>query len=649
MWQHNSNSNITKHNFVISSARRYLCIINKLFCRDPSTSLGMTDEGNAKRGFTLIELSVVLIIVGLLAAIGVAASKSIIDTARQSATQNRMDAIERSLFAFWKKNGRMPCPASLVLAASHANYGIEATSSSTCTGGAIAANYTSATNLYKAVEGGVPVVTLGLPKDYVYDGWGKKIAYAVTPPFAQPMVNGRILPKSGTCYTDNGITIKDAAGAVRSDSAVYALISLGKNGHGAYSPSGSRYNAKSTNSDELVNCHCTNAAVDSTYDGNYIQRSQNLNTSTIANYFDDIVRFKELWQIYTSEDSINDDGYRGPDLAVAYSEATTGTVYAYKNQCGGFVKQADLNPLPTQKPIAVAFTTNNKHLLTYSALGCNLYKIGNDGTLIDQASAFSTTCSYNSSGAMALSDNAYLAIADTVNIKFWKQAGDSFLKISAGDFLSSDTLISFSPDAKYLAVLPTAAGTTVPIYKRSGDSFSAFGGTLPTHAGATAKNSVAFSPDGKYLAATSSANIYLWRILESKTAPFVALSTISPAASTGLTGATFSPDGRYFAVGKVESPYLLIYKIDANDTFTLLTAPTGVPASSTGIGFAFSKDSNYLAMVTNSAVRPIFLFQKTSASSFQYMSYPFPVGVSPTTPFDSVLSGGAGVAASFRK
>lgn len=605
----------------------------------------------AKSGFTLVELSVVLIVIGLITAMGVSASKDVIDTAKQSATQSRMDVIEKSLFAFWRKNGRMPCPADITMTISNANYGIEATNSATCSGGAISANYTSATNLYKAVEGGVPVITLGLPKDFVYDGWGKKIAYAVTPAFAQPAVNGRILPKSGTCPTDNGITVKDIAGGIRSDSAVYALISFGKNGHGGYSPSGSRYDGRSTNADELINCHCTSAAVDSTYDGNYVQRSQNFNTSTIANYFDDIVRFKELWQIYTVEDSINDDSYRGPDLAVAFDEATTGTVYAYKNQCGGFMKQANLSPLPTQKPIGVAFTAGNKHLLTYSALGCNLYKIANDGTLIDQTTAFATTCSYNSSGAMALSGNGYLAVADTVNIKFWKQAGDSFLKITAGaDFLSSNTLISFSPDAKYLAVLPTAAGTTVPLYKRGvNDTFSAFGGTLPTHAGATAKNSVAFSPDGKYLAATSDSNIYLWRVLDSKTAPFSALPTISPASSTGLTGITFSPDGRYLAVGRIESPYLIIYKIDANDTFTALTAPAGVPASSTGVKFAFSKDSNYLVMVTGSTVRPLFLFQKASASSFQYISYPFPVGVAPTTPFDSVLPSGSGVAAAFRK
>lgn len=605
---------------------------------------------STKQGFTLLELSVVLVIIGLIAAIGASLSKDVIETAKQSATQNRMDAIERSLLAFWKKNGRMPCPADVTMTTSNASYGVEATSSATCSGGAISANFPSATNLYKAVEGGVPVMTLGLPKDFVYDGWGKRIAYAVTPAFAQAGANTKVLPKNATCSSNNGIIVKDAAGSLRSYSAVYALISYGKNGHGGYMPVGTRNNDGSTNTDELTNCHCTNAAVNATYDGNYIQRSQNLNATTVASYFDDVVRFKELWQISTPEDAINDDGYHGSDLAVAYQAAGTGTVYVYKNQCGSFVKQADLSPLPTQKPLGVTFTSGNKHLLTYSALGCNLYKVANDGTLTNLSGAFATNCTYNASGAMAFSDNGYLAIADTTNIKFWKLGSDAFLKLATtNDLANANTLISFSQNAKYLAVLPAAAGTTVPLFRRSGDLFSTTAiASPPSHAGgATAKNSVAFSPNGNYLAATSSANIYLWRAMSNDT--FVALTTISPAGSSGITGITFSPDGRYFVVGRVESPYLIIYKIDANDTFTALTAPTGVPAASTGIGFAFSKDSNYLVMITADTTYPAILFQKSSASSYTYKPYPFPVGGSPTTAFDSILSGASGGAVAFSK
>lgn len=606
---------------------------------------------STKNAFTLLELAVVLVIISLIIGMGFSASQDMLESANQVATNNRLDAIEKSLFTFWQKNGRLPCPADATLASTNANYGIEAVNTSNkCNGGTPAANFVSATNVYKAAEGAVPVNTLGLPLDFMNDAWKRKIAYAVKPDFAAVGARERTALKHSSCSTNTAITVKDIGGGVRSLNAAYLLLSYGKNGHGGYPAMGSaRYNASATNADELTNCHCTNSAADSTYDGNYVQRSQNFNTSTTANYFDDIVRYKERWQLSSAEDASYGNGYWNADLAIAFQEASTGTVYTYKNQCGAFVKQADLSPLPTEIARGVAFTANNQHLLTYSALGCNLYKLTGTSSVSDLSSAFSTNCTYNAAGNMALSNNGYLAIADGTNIKFWKQSGDSFVKLAtANDLTNANTLISFSPDATYFAVLPTATGTTIPVYKRiAGDIFTTTGVTAPSHATTTTKNSVAFSPDGRYLAATSSANIYLWRVLSNGS--FVALTTISPAASTGLTGITFSPDGRYFVVGRAETPYLIIYKIDPNDTFTALTAPTGLPTASTGTGFAFSADSNYLVMLTANTSYPALMFKKTSVNSFVYLSFPFPVGASPTTPLDNILTTSAGSAVAFSK
>lgn len=603
-----------------------------------------------KSAFTLLELAVVLVIIALVMGIGFSSSQDMIASANQVSTNNRLDAIEKALLDFWQKNGRLPCPADATLAATNANYGIEAANTNNnCAGGTPAANFTSATNFYKAASGTVPVKTLGLPTDFMNDAWQRKIEYAVKPEFATVGVRNRVPIKAASCVDNTAIKITDIGGSTRSSSAVYALISYGKNGHGAYPSTGStRYNAAATNTDELINCHCNSSAGNTTYDGNYVLRSPNL-SSTTANYFDDIVRYKERWQLISPEDSANDSGYRGPDLAIAFQKAATGTVYTYKNQCAGFVKQAALSPLPTEIARGVAFTASNQHLLTYSALGCNLYKLTGSSGVSNLSTAFSTACTYNASGTIALSNNGYLAVADTTNIKFWKQSGDSFLKLSSsGDLANSSTLISFSPDATYFAALPTASATTIPVYKRIvGDIFTTSGITAPSHVTATAKNSVAFSPDGKYLAATSDTNIYLWRILANGS--FIALSTISPASSTGLTAVTFSPDGRYFVVGRAETPYLIIYKIDPSDTFTALSAPTGVPAASTGVGFAFSTDSNYLLMLTANTSYPALMFRKESVSNFKYLTFPFPVGTTPTTIFDNILAASAGSAVAFSK
>jgi len=604
-----------------------------------------------KHGFTLVELAVVIVIIGLLVGTGISMSNDIIGTSKKTATENRLDTIEKALSTFFQKNGRLPCPGDETLAETSANFGIEATATNadSCSGGAISANYVSdATYVRKAAEGAVPVVTLGLPKNFMYDGWGYKIAYAVNPVMTTSGYAKSYYPsKRSTCTANTAIRIKDAAGTARSTSAVYVLVSYGRDGHGAYLSNGTRFGANSANADQQTNCHCSSTLVASAYVGDYVQRSPNP-ISVSANYFDDVVRYKERWQLETEGGALNDDGYRGPDLVVAYQKAVTGTVYVYNNQCAAFVKKSDLSPLPTQKPMGVAFTAGNKHLLTYSALGCNLYKISAGGVLTNQSSAFSTACTYNASGAMALSNNGYLAIADTANIKLWKQSGDSFLKLGTTSDLTgnANTLISFSPNATYFAVLPTASGTTIPVYRRNtNDSLTAI--TAASHATATVKNSVAFSPDGKYLAATSSANIYLWRVLNK--GAFVALTTLTPGGSSALTGVTFSPDGRYMAVGRAETPYLIIYKIEPNDTFAALTAPTGVPAASSGTGFSFSADSNYLAMVTGSTTYPILVFNKVSANSFKYMSAPFAVGSTPTSPIDSALSGSSGGAVAFSR
>jgi hypothetical protein len=63
------------------------------------------------------------------------------------------------------------------------------------------------------------------------------------------------------------ITINDASGAAKTTSAVYALLSFGANGHGAYPRAGgatrlSNYTVPVAPDagDELLNCKCTNVA-----------------------------------------------------------------------------------------------------------------------------------------------------------------------------------------------------------------------------------------------------------------------------------------------------------------------------------------------------------------------------------------------------
>lgn len=60
-----------------------------------------------KKGFSLIEMSIVLIIIGLLAA-GIVGGNSLIDSARIRATINEIKDVQTSFFTFWGINGRVP-------------------------------------------------------------------------------------------------------------------------------------------------------------------------------------------------------------------------------------------------------------------------------------------------------------------------------------------------------------------------------------------------------------------------------------------------------------------------------------------------------------------------------------------------------------
>jgi sugar lactone lactonase YvrE len=167
------------------------------------------------------------------------------------------------------------------------------------------ANFTSTSGV---AEGAVPTRALKLPDDYMYDGWGKRFRYAVDP---SATVAGSIPSMTLSC---SPITINDSTGAVRSAAAIYALISHGANGHGAYTSNGVTLNAGSVNQAEQTNCHCTNTGVSQSYPlttfqpsgtatgftgATYVEKAPKLDPSNALDNFDDIVTFKESGQMQT--------------------------------------------------------------------------------------------------------------------------------------------------------------------------------------------------------------------------------------------------------------------------------------------------------------------------------------------------------------
>jgi prepilin-type N-terminal cleavage/methylation domain-containing protein len=280
------------------------------------TAMGhpMTRErhGAHLSGFTLLELAIVLVIIALVTGMAITSGISVVETARLTATQKKMKAIDDALMQYRASNDRLPCPADLTITQGSANFGLEAgagagsaigTGTGVCTGTGMlpAANFTGAgaTNTSQtAAEGAIPAITLGLSPDFMYDGWGNHFRYAVDLSYTA----GGAFAGTNIGCVNAAVTVNDANGNARSTGSVYALISHGANGHGAYTRNGVIENAGSVNTNELTNCHCNSSGASTGYAPTYVQMQQTSDPANALDNFDDLVSYKERWQMQTTWD-----------------------------------------------------------------------------------------------------------------------------------------------------------------------------------------------------------------------------------------------------------------------------------------------------------------------------------------------------------
>jgi prepilin-type N-terminal cleavage/methylation domain-containing protein len=160
-------------------------------------------------GFTLVEIAIVLLIVGLLIGGMLAPLSSQMEQRRVTDTKLAMEEAREALFGFALRNGYLPCPAI------SATNGLEDRTGNVC----------------NKRYGFLPWATLGVGK---LDGWDRVMGYTVTPAFANAFNLFTLkTPRDVTIATrsNNGVLIP--ASAVNDIPA--AIISFGHNGYGATS------------------------------------------------------------------------------------------------------------------------------------------------------------------------------------------------------------------------------------------------------------------------------------------------------------------------------------------------------------------------------------------------------------------------------
>ena len=207
-------------------------------------------------GFTLVEISMVLLIVGLLIGGMVAPLASQLEQKKIGDTRRALDDAREALFGFALRNGYLPCPAI------SATNGLEDRTGSTC----------------NKRYGYLPWATLGVSR---LDGWNRLLGYTVTPAFANSVQLFSLrTPRDVTIATrdSNGQLI--AATGVNDIPA--AIISVGRNGDGATSDQNTRIlDAGTGNLDEKTNLQNSGVAL--------ISRDPSDDPNATGGAFDDMV------------------------------------------------------------------------------------------------------------------------------------------------------------------------------------------------------------------------------------------------------------------------------------------------------------------------------------------------------------------------
>lgn len=216
-------------------------------------------------GFTLAELAIALLIVGLLLASSFIPLSTQLELRNLSETQRTLDQIKEALIGFAIANGRLPCPALGTAASGTTNAGVEQFTTPACT----------------ALVGVIPWSTLGVPET---DSWGRRFTYRVasvysdapgqntwntatpgsqtpflscTAPTPTPTLSSFALCSLGEIAL---LTRASNTAGVHSTSALgtglaAVFLSHGKNGYGAYQSTGALVSGVTANTDEAVNAN----------------------------------------------------------------------------------------------------------------------------------------------------------------------------------------------------------------------------------------------------------------------------------------------------------------------------------------------------------------------------------------------------------
>lgn len=174
------------------------------------------------RGFSLIELSVVLVLLTIVLGLGLGALNAQFQSASATVTKKRQELIREALIAHLGAAKRLPCADDPTVGGVNGVENCEAT------------------------FGIVPYATLGLARESAEDGWGNLFSYAVYADAAPTCPGSGKDWKNAACFGEGksgGFTINDgtvSAATAVTTGAIAVIVSHGANGLGAWTREATR-------------------------------------------------------------------------------------------------------------------------------------------------------------------------------------------------------------------------------------------------------------------------------------------------------------------------------------------------------------------------------------------------------------------------
>lgn len=270
-----------------------------------------TSTQNRQSGFSLVELSVVVTIIGVVAILGLESAANFVNRGAGSVTRERLVTVDDALARFFKIHGRLPCPAPITTALttiSPSPFGVE---------DCAIVEWGVGTNYAVKLGGGLmygmlPYRTLNLPLNTVLDGFNNKLNYVVTKNLVggggSATVPNRFGSIAGTTATDGLAGIEIRTGTLRepcnttcqkvadpasSTGAAYIVFSSGPDQRGAIPVRGTAAGvacATATVRVDAANCKGNNHLAVGTGIAKNVFYDNRFNAGlNLSSYFDDYV------------------------------------------------------------------------------------------------------------------------------------------------------------------------------------------------------------------------------------------------------------------------------------------------------------------------------------------------------------------------